>query len=426
MATTPFITTDVNASSTPTALTAQDLKSYYLTSLKIAFGDALHDGIITGSQATPSSSTNALQCNLFNLAMPTDGKLTCPGAGPNSGLPILPLFKQSSTIETTIFSDVVKFQRQLGVGGLTSASSNIINGIGITVANPTLDTLRDNMAIKTINNNIYHVRIVKWGGNTKTSPSASGVCGMPLMTKLGLVDGSSILIDVDSVGMLKQLKKGTTNNAKIYYLMLPEYLADSAPKKKWKQCTMCSKAGGINILFAGKLNSNYPAWSPNYRNTFFSRFQCKMSVTDWRNGNMKQEWRDNGSTVVLYNTTNPNNDNNAKNVIQYILSTTGKTSIKIALAYQRKRSGDQFQALAIKRLAASSRFHISSSQGGNELTTATGGAGTPLLPNMNKHSYLVTHDLTLFAYALFLGVNVIFTHIENPSRTRYLYSCRLL
>jgi hypothetical protein len=183
------------------------------------------------------------------------------------------------------------------------------------------------------------------------------------------------------------------------------------------------------MLFAGKIKSEYPAWSPTTRNTFFSRFSCSM-VTDFTAQTVRQDWY--SSVNPTGPTTGPNhvqtisdpckenNQGNVQTYLKHLPSVTPGTSsdaLKQQLALQRKRSGDQMQALAIKRLGltpgaipgtttGSELLHVSSDQGGDVPTNAKPGTS---FPHIRRHTWLITHDLTLCSYALFLGINVLYT-----------------
>jgi hypothetical protein len=138
---------------------------------------------------------------------------------------------------------------------------------------------------------------------------------------------------------------------------------------------------------------------------------------------------------------NATTDNNKKAVHAYIAA--GPTPTQTQLAYQRKRSGDQLQALAIKRITYTPTgvtgpvtFHISSDQGGNApplgVVPVPGAVGVvPTSPghtfhDVGKHIWLITHDFTLCAYALFLGINVLFTNHKKSTNTHSVHSYRLI
>lgn len=436
-------TPDDASNTTADILTDDDLENIYKKLLSLAFADAIHDDIIS-SQNVTNIITNTLQCTIFNKAMPNETiKPDCPAHGVlNGGLQIEPQFKIHKDIEINVFKNLGIVQKNLTLVH-THTHPDVIDGtsvfwttapLGIPVNRPS--ELSDNIVIKTNNNKVYHIRIVVWN-NGLVDSSHSSVCGEILMQNLGMEDYDCVLHDAESVGIFKQFKKGPPSPKMLYYLMLPEFLADSATKKKWKKDKCLFSANGVQFRFAGKLESKYPCWRNDKRNTFFSDYFCEMKVTDWQNGIIQQVWnKPNAHGTARGNQigkpiTNPNKENN-KTLIASTINKTTDADQK-ALAYQRKRSGDQFQALAIKRLTLGEQFHISTSLGGKVLVDS-GYTSTPLYPavvpypggrDVRKHTYLVTHDLTLCSYALHLGINVLFTHVGSDKIKR-IYSFRLI
>ena len=436
-------TTVVAKSETDIIPDVLNLRKIYKNLLSLAFADAIHDNIIS-SQKGNNEDNNTLQCTIFNTAMPNEAsaKPLCPNPlVPNSGLQIEPRFKVHNNIEISVFQNLGIIQKELTTlhththHDVINSSSGFWSAAGGTLVNNGLSDLSNNCVIKTNNNKVYHIKIVKWN-YTGVDSSNTSVCGEILMNNLGMEDYDCVLHDAESVGIFKQFKKGPPSTKTLYYLMLPEFLADSATKKKWKTDKCLFGAKGVQFLFAGKLESIYPSWRNSRRNTFFSDYFCEMKVTDWRNGFIEQTWKKSAGIGVGGQIgdiiKNPNKDNN-KTLIAETIKKSKKTDEK-ALAYQRKRSGDQFQALAIKRLASvNEQFHISTSLGGNELKPGTTynarhlkpGLMDPSTHNVRKHTYLVTHDLTLCSYALHLGINVLFTHVGSDKIKR-IYSFRLI
>jgi len=430
--------TDVTTSETTAFTSDDDLRKIYKKLLSLAFADAIHDNIIS-SQKDINTINNTLQCTIFNKAMPAvHVKPACPGS-PYGGLQIERKFKIHQDIEKSVFQSLGIVSKQLTLPHThthtdVTSSSSMFWTSGIPVDEPS--DLSNNCVIKTNNNKVYHIKIVKWNYGSVDS-SHTSVCGEILMENLGMEDYDCVLHDAESVGIFKQFKKGPPSTKTLYYLMLPEFLADSATKKKWKKDKCLFSANGVQFRFAGKLESKYPCWRNNKRNTFFSDYFCEMKVTDWQNGIIQQVWnKPNADGIspgdkIGKTITNPNKENN-KTLIASTISNT-KDAEQKALAYQRKRSGDQFQALAIKRLASvDEQFHLSTSIGGNVLKPGTyiprhlkPGLIDPSTHNVRKHTYLVTHDLTLCSYALHLGINVLFTHVGSDKIKR-IYSFRLI
>jgi hypothetical protein len=433
-------TTDVISSETDNIPVFQ-LSGIYMNLLSLAFADAIHDEIIS-SQKVNNTITNTLQCTIFNKAMPTvDVKPDCPGIVPYGGLRIDTKFKVHNNIEISVFQNLEIVTKPLilpikvTTAGVNNGSSSFWTA---SVGTPVSGTseLINNTVIKTKYNKVYHIKTVDWNYPGKND-SDPGVCGHILMDNLGMEDYDCVLHDAESVGIFKQFKKGPPSTKTLYYLMLPEFLADSATKKKWKKDKCLFGANGVQFRFAGKLESKYPCWRNNKRNTFFSDYFCEMKVTDWQNGIIQQVWNKphadgiNPGLKIGKTITNPNKENN-KTLIASTISNT-KDAEQKALAYQRKRSGDQFQALAIKRLTRDEQFHISTDLGGKVLVDGGYNAGnlypTGVYPggrDVRKHTYLVTHDLTLCSYALHLGINVLFTHVVPPNKIKRIYSFRLI
>jgi hypothetical protein len=434
------MSTDVAASNTVDLVPTPELRNIYIKLLSLAFADAIHDDIIS-SQKVNNTITNTLQCKIFNTAMPrVDVKPDCPDPSvPNGGLKIEDRFKVHNNIEISVFQNLEIVTKPL-ILPITVTTAGVNNGSSsfwtASVGTPVSGTseLINNTVIKTKYNKVYHIKTVDWNylGKNDSDP---GVCGDILMDNLGMEDYDCVLHDAESVGIFKQFKKGPPSTKTLYYLMLPEFLADSATKKKWKKDKCLFSANGVQFRFAGKLESNYPSWRNSRRNTFFSDYFCEMKVKDWQNGFIEQTWKkSNGANAgdkIGKTITNPNKENN-KTLIASTINKT-KDADQKALAYQRKRSGDQFQALAIKRLALGEQFHISTSIGGKVLVNG-GYTPTNLYPtgtaytarDVRKHTYLVTHDLTLCSYALHLGINVLFTHVVPPHKIKRIYSFRLI
>jgi hypothetical protein len=423
----------------------------------IAFADAVHDEIVEGGQQHANAAHHLLQCEFFNRAMPggpgnpappippggmQPGAPFVPCSHANNGLDIDPQFKTKSSCEEKSWRSVVARGINLATSGVTETTPNVIDGSNANFVPNPADygepyLVPDGHAIKTYNNKVYHVKKISWL-KTPVGQSAPNVMGLQFGLNMGLFHSpiggnyqAFVIHDHDNVRILEQLKKGPpAPNATLYYLMLPEYVADSASHKPWKTSQKYFKPSGVKILFGGKVISRYPLWSPTSRNTFFSRFLCNLTVTNWQTRQSHQQWTDVHGNVQAVN--NATIDNNKKAVHAYIAA--GATPPEIQLAYQRKRSGDQLQALAIKRMtdtAAGVTFHISSDQGGNAPPPGAPGVAVPISPghtfhNVKRHTWLITHDFTLCAYALFLGINVLFTNHKKSTNTHSVHSYRLI
>ena len=410
----------------------------------VAFSDAVHDKIVEKQQIV-NASTHKTQCNYFNVAMPP----TPPDCQtPDYGLNIEDAFKAKPSCEKAVWRSIVeagftvkdnKKDMAKARNGTHSEFKNSTNksedpsSTCHTMHNIPGDT--NLYVMKTFNNKVYNVRKVQWNGNTGVKSDNNGVIGLELGKKIGLFDNpiggtykAFVVHDCDTVKLFDQLKHPkapSSPNAILYYLMLPEYMADSASHKPWKKNpALCANAKGVKILWAGKIKSNYPAWSNNNRNTFFSRFSCNIEVTNWQKIKVKQEWRPTGPTGPtgpVIQITDASKDNNKGGVTKYIKTTTNLAEIQLAL--QRKRSGDQTQALAVKRLNNYEEFHVSSDIGEDQ---PSNGCARDSFTNVKSHAWLITHDFNLCSYALFLGINVLHTHDNNSTKVKTVTSFKLI
>jgi hypothetical protein len=462
---------DFNLSQTPTfanfpadVVNSTGTPSQYIYNklYPLAFADAVHDQVVK-QQQYDSVCNKKLQCDYFNEAMPNP-KTPCL-LGPDKGLAIDSEFKKKDGCEEKVWHSIISGVCKLGpvttptIPGETltvstpsiidGSNSNFKPGIGLGHSNYLYNFDMNNdipnigYAIKTYNNKVYKVVKLKWGGSSGTSENALGVTGFNLGKALGVFDNPTsptgalpkyeafVIHDADNVGLPTQFKKGVDRpDAILYYLMLPEYMCDSATKKPWKtNKELCIETTGVKILFAGKMRSNYPEWTNNNRNTFFSRFSCQMTVTDWIDKKVDQRWGENSTSSdplgnEVETITNPSKQNNRTNIETYLKSATD--NVKKQLALQRKRSGDQLQALAVKRLTdniGTVQFHISTDQGDNPPSNT---CGFKTFNNTRRHTWLITHDLTLCSYALFLGINVLHTHYDKSKKIKSVTSFRLL
>jgi hypothetical protein len=451
--------------------TTTPIEFLYKILYQVAFADTVHDDIIV-SQQKVDSCTHNLQCNFFNEAMPQilppPPPALPPGCKPSfGGLNIGAEFKTKHGCEEAVWQSIVYKGHDFTGGSISDDIRNGVNTI-FTLDVPNIkvifsdtmsacDNHTDNpdtsspakYAIKTVNNKVYEVRKIRW--HFKKSNEAI-VTGAHLAKHLGVftslpnptnIQTAYILYDADNVGVIEQFKTGAKNDENkhgtIYYLMLPEYMADSANKRRWKIKSelCCGKKNqgdkGVKMLLAGKIKSEYPAWSENNRNTFFSKFSCSMEVEDFTAQTVRQEWyRHPTPTANLVQTISDSCNENGKSdtpekkgVPYYLknLSNIPANNEKKQLAFQRKRSGDQMQALAIKRLGLNSTppdseyLHVSHPNGDCPPdSTTTAGKSIKNLTNIKGHTWLITHDLTLCSYALFLGINVLHTNITGTTK----------
>ena len=446
---------DVGLSQT-TAISAPKLNELYNKLYPVAFSDAVHDQIVK-KQQTVDACTHKEQCNYFNEAMP-EVKPNCKT--PNGGLNIEDAFKVKANCEEAVWRSIVEagfilLTKKDMLPAKNGSHSNFnISANKSDDPSSTCHTIKDIpehnfYVMKTFNNKVYHVKKVKWvvtsvkgkkGKKEKKLNNEPGLMGIELGKKIGLfhspISGNYkafVVHDTDSVSIFDQLKHPhapSQTNAVLYFLMLPEYMADSASHKPWKEhTTLTSLPSGIKILWAGKMRSTYPNWSNTSRNTFFSRFRCDMQVTDWIEKKVEQRWTpfDNhghaGTVIFVKNATKDNNIPKIEADMKKLKASDAGYNEKRQLALQRKRSGDQMQALAIKRLNNYEEFHVSSDKGENPPSDLCARAS---FNNVKSHAWLITSDLNLCSYALFLGINVLHTHHNDSTNVKTITSFKLV
>ena len=380
----------------------------------IAIADGIHDSVIVNTDAygekTGSATTAAKrwQCERFCAALPELAPAECNAAAASTGLLINDAYKRESLHHLKIEQNIFLMVSPLSIDQI------------ITNTTPPAVALNTEIDLTTHNHKRYTVKTIQWGVGAVPDTDAT-VCGQGLMQNLRMRDGSALLVDAENNGIVKKFKQGGPSTWVLYFLMLPEYLADSAPRKRWKRSKMFTSTAGINWRFAGKYQAEYPPWTDATRNTFFSAYSCDM-ITNWTAGTCQQTWRLPGVALPVFDTTHAHRDNNKTNVINYNPADTVANANIISLKYQRKRSGDQLQALAVKRLVDGTTFRISTD--GNNPPTATSNYNGQLtagnganIASVKGESYLMTHDQTLLAYALHLGINVIFTRSHGGTST---------
>ena len=399
---------------------AAQINQMWIKLASIAFADAIHDEIVSTDQTgSISPAAKTWQCGTFYNALPITTGPNCnpgPGAG-QRGLNIVEDYKRLSLhgngIELNTFCFVSYGTRPAYPALLQRTIDDIM----------THSTGGHQYPFNTSNGKRYTVRTISWGPGAVPATHPT-VRGEGLMQSLGMEDGSAILVDFQNNKMLTQFKSGPASPWVLYQLMTPEYLADSAPRTRWRRTNKLYGNNGVRWAFAGKYQSNYPPWTNASRNTFFSRYSCQM-ITDWGNGRCGQTWSLAGTVAAgggeLFTTPDANTANNRSNVSHYNPPAGPQRNNRNSLKFQRKRSGDQFQALAVKRLTNTTRFNISNNGHNPPDNTSTYNgvlmSGAGVQRNPKGYSYLITHDLVLLAYALHLGINVIFSRTNGGTKT---------
>lgn len=232
----------------------------------------------------------------------------------------------------------------------------------------------------------------------------------------------NILTDAQCINILELFRKADPVEGsvlKVNKIINRELFNDPATKKyKAKQD---AESTSINEDFLWDSENNtvmYPASPPIlneantiHRNSFFSNFNFALSPLSRNTGGEFIKKPD--VSLVVTNPldkgwkiekNNPNKQNTILSCVRRIHERFGKIGVnpcEISAEFQCKRSGDWLQALSC---LDTGRSYISANNDGQNASCD----GQPIT--------LVTLDRVLLAYALFMGIDVIFTWIQSESK----------
>jgi hypothetical protein len=241
---------------------------------------------------------------------------------------------------------------------------------------------------------------------------------------------TAIIIDAFSISLLSILKSGDPLIGKnVYYLYTPEVANDPAPKTALDD-SIFNKSGGVELIpcvTVAPASTIYTyRWDPAVEsayNKFFSKYDFQLS--ELQKLTLGKTVRYSSNLLIKDQqykfVEKADEGNKAKNSIGFLESmiknliddviTKFKTLVmgdkkqlnpifSFNAKVQQKRSGDWLQALACLNVANKS------------LLLKKYGESTEPLGDIGK-VYLVTHDFILLAFALSMGVNVLFTHSKS-------------
>jgi len=237
--------------------------------------------------------------------------------------------------------------------------------------------------------------------------------------KFGLENNAALVIDATSVSISTILKTGVDlSNNRIYYVMTPEILNDPAEKTSCKDISDTKKSQrGVNFIPIVEVNSkdrvyNYIAGSNNSFEQFLTTYSFKLSKMGIKQG-MKNYSHTTDLTITHENNNVPNITKNQNAIgplalsLNKIITDKRKNYNDDAIwnmnrRFQQKRSGDWLQVLLCKNVRD------------RDMGIFTDFKTKPVdkLPKQDPISkvYFVTHDRVALAFALYSGVDCIFTH----------------
>ncbi|MDC1321454.1 hypothetical protein N8261_05775 [Flavobacteriaceae bacterium] len=270
------------------------------------------------------------------------------------------------------------------------------------------------------------------------------------LTDLGIENNAAFVIDAASVSILKILKTGDASGDKtnIFYVMAPEITNDPAGKPSCKEVQGLNSPSNnkIKITPIIEMNSGQRTYTyaPDHTDSFqqfFSKYSFTLSglqtnkslltrksyhynnltVTDdefaqgktGKTGKTgKNDYRNDYSVTI--------NESKKQNNITSLLSSlsslinkiftrgTGSTNVdtfNMNREFQQKRAGDWLQVLLCKNLLSRKMAEFDS--------FSTGVDTNQSITNNISEVWFVTHDIIALTFALYSGVNCIFTNVKD-------------
>jgi hypothetical protein len=256
--------------------------------------------------------------------------------------------------------------------------------------------------LRTTNGNVYGT-VVKVSLETEGAPRPAS----DIVTSMGINESIIMIVDFNQSGFLSRLRKGPAKGLIWYYAYVPETENDPAGKSPSTDPVFRAE-GGITLQYVFQTSTNtvmYPMKTPNDGNLrpFFFRHRIMLDPVETTTcfGKSKK------TSVALTITSADGKLNHQvldskkansiesikteflKKVVRVFVNGSQSTSDRFnaACAWAQKRSGDWLQVLACLDLQ-------------NRRLNVNGIGGLPV--------FFVTHDRIAMAYALFMGVNVLF------------------
>lgn len=259
----------------------------------------------------------------------------------------------------------------------------------------------------------------------------NSVTGQALRMACGLLTGGILIVDFNQHGFLQMLASDNLQGgaSEIYVLTNSSSINDAAPKTKYNDPIFRDGDGAplISVIDTTEMPSICSTWDNNsvdVNNLFLTSYQIELSpLIIVRNIFGK-------SIKLTTNITVTNPTGSVKSVIKDTKINNSKVEImkkitgilskflttknfEINEGLQRKRSGDWKQV--------HSCFTLNGKKYSDKnIKNITGVANTKIPTNI-KDAYFVTHDLIAAAYALLMGVNVIFLAVASGGRGPRVY-----
>ena len=285
-------------------------------------------------------------------------------------------------------------------------------------------------SIKTINDHNYNITRINVKKEDRDRITAEDFFSMGNFYSGGGETNIALIIDCVSIKFIEMIKNGGRANLsglKCFLLKAPELENDPGGKKNINDKIFNDNGvDGVYLKPAVPFNFNEDgSYTYNYDSTsndslyggFFTKYNFTLSelilerkfIFERLSSTLTISNNDPElklPTIIVPDSGNKNEINaltkliaNFKSLFSSRQANQYETEFNVNASYQQKRTGDWLQALLAALVANGDRQFVEHKDAGKD----------PLkfLPN---DVYLVTHDRILLAFALLLGINVIFTH----------------
>ena len=252
--------------------------------------------------------------------------------------------------------------------------------------------------------------------------------GGNFVEKCQLLD-SILVIDFNQNGFLSMLKNGKSDpEKKMYYVMVPELENDPAGKtpvddKLFKRETGVDLRAMLDVTDKTIVYNEYDMNSEVFSNNFFSNYNFQLSPITSTKGisgkvtsksvslNIFKNNKLGGDILNQAEIKNCKKENSIDSLLKFLKnffkiisgskSSDSTSNFNYNVKLQQKRSGDWFQVLAC--LDIYNRKFKDYNDPNKDIN----------FTKQNNNVYFVTHDQIACAYALIMGVNIIFINEKN-------------
>jgi hypothetical protein len=264
------------------------------------------------------------------------------------------------------------------------------------------------------------------------------------------INGTLFVHDASSINIYERLfKKRSSENMNLFFAHCPEISNDPAPKATLDTVATYGTPGNVSyysVIPSNKGDSIYNyildkdgIYETSGGNTFNSTYQVKFTefnIDKQNNFTTNVTFSDlnaSGSKIFEHDYKVKSRSSDTDTTISSVTGNINKLRNKSAsggklsdkevfnlnTAYQMKRGGDQLQVCFAKKV----QDRLFENKGLVEFKTVGLKTETTDLIKTKAITdvYLVTHDQIAAAYALFLGVNVIFTNTKPGTKTVVIY-----